>query len=126
MWEDKWIDTWTLCFKFPGLFSISSDKTACLFQTGDWDNNKWIWKLEWRRTLFECEVGEENNLKQLIDDKTLSQGIGDQWVWKAGEKLIYTVSSAYRRLRMEVERDLRPLYEFFWTIKVLPSTMTTV
>jgi len=56
--------------------------------------------------------GWENNLKQLIDDKTLTQGRGDHWVWKADEKLIYTVNSAYKRLRMDVEGDLRSLWVF--------------
>jgi len=81
--------------------------------------------MEWRRTLFEWEVGEENNLKQLIDDKTLTQGIGDHWVWKAAEKLIYTVSSSFKRIRMEVEGDLKSLYDSFWSIKALPSMITT-
>jgi len=81
--------------------------------------------MEWRRKLFEWEVDEVNNLMHLIDDKAIVKGAGDYWLWKPDEKLEYMVSSAYKILKTEVERELRSLYEFFWSIKALPSKMTT-
>jgi len=38
---------------------------------GWWNSNQWSWNLEWRRTLFEWEVGEERQLKQLLENKSL-------------------------------------------------------
>jgi len=46
----------------------------------------------------------------------------DLWVWKEDEKLEYTVISAYRLLRNDIDREYRPLFEQFWTTNVLPST----
>jgi len=77
--------------------------------------------MEWKRELFEWEVDEVNNLMHLINEKALVKGVGDYWLWKPDEKLEYTVSSAYKTLKTEKEWELRSLYEFFWSIKALPS-----
>jgi len=81
--------------------------------------------MEWRRELFEWEVDEVNNLMHLIDDNAIVKGAGDYWLWKLDEKCEYMVSSAYKTLKTKEEGELRSLYEFFCSIKALPSKMTT-
>jgi len=70
----------------------------------------------WRRILFDWEAEEENHLMYLLDDKVPCIGSEDLWVWKAGEDQTYTVSSAYRCLRLKEEGAFRSLYEAFWSI----------
>jgi len=60
----------------------------------------------------------------LLDNKTLLKG-QDQWIWKAAEKLCYTVNSTYNCLRTRDEGANSTLYEALWSIKALPSALTT-
>ncbi|KAL9328852.1 hypothetical protein ACSQ67_003855 [Phaseolus vulgaris] len=48
----------------------------------------------------------------------------DSWVWKEGEKLKYSVKSAYRILRSELRGEERFSYEYFWSIKASLSMQT--
>jgi len=73
--------------------------------------------------LFEWEVGEANQLINLLNDKSLTKDTGNCWV--ADKNLGYMVSSTYKCLRTKEEGDFRSMYEFFWSIKVLTSCMTT-
>jgi len=123
-WEDKWLDNEALRVKFPRLFSIANEKSASLSQVGFWNSDTWCWKVAWRRSLFEWEIGEENQLTSLLDNKTLLKGSRDQWIWKTTEKLSYTVNSAYNCLRTRDEGANSTLYEGLWSIKALPSTLT--
>jgi len=125
-WKDKWLGREALEVKYFRLFSISNDKVANLSQVSSWNNNQWFWKLEWRRSLFEWEEREANQLVNFLNEKSLAKDIGDHWVWKTNENLGYTVNSTYKCLITEVEGDFRSIYKFFWSLKALPSFMTTV
>jgi len=63
---------------------------------GWWNNNQWFWNREWRRTFFEWEVGEERQLKQLFENKSLMKERKESWIWKEDEKHEYSVKFAYR------------------------------
>jgi len=124
-WKDKWLDNEVLRVKFSRLFSIANEKFASLSQVGFWNNDTWCWKVAWRRNLFEWEIGEENQLTLLLDNKTLLKESRDQWICKATKKLSYTVNLAYNCLRIRDEGANSTLYEALWSIKALPSTLTT-
>ena len=72
------------------------------------------------------EVDEESHLLSLLEDKALSIGSMDHWVQKSDEGFGYTVSSAYRCLRMSDVGMYGSFYEVFWSLKALPSSMTIV
>ena len=110
--KDKWLGSEALEVKISWFFSITKDKVANLTQVSYWNNNKWLWKVERRRTLFEWEVREANQLMNLLSDKSLTKDSQGHWVWKADENLVYTVSSTYRCLMTEVEGDFR----FLWVL----------
>jgi len=112
-WEDKWFASKALNVRFPRLYSITKDKNVVVSQVRVWVNNMWSWKVEWRRTLFEWEIGEELHLLSLLEDKSLSLGSKDQWVWKPDEGFGYIVSSTYSRLRMVEVGTFGSLYKVF-------------
>lgn len=80
--------------------------------------------MTWRRDLFAWEEGEENHPLSLFGSKVPSIGCEDRWVWKVDVWLDYMVSSTYNCLRKLDGGDFRSLYEAFWSIKALPSSMT--
>jgi len=61
----------------------------------------------------------------VLYNKTLLKGSKDQWIWKAAEKLSYTINSAYNCLRTRDEGANSTLYVALWSIKALPSALTT-
>jgi len=109
------------------LYSITKDKGVVVSQVENWNNNKWSWKVvEWRRSLFAWEVDEEARLMFLLEDKALSVGVLDKWVWKLDESSNYFVSSAYSRLRLVEEGTYMILYmRFSGTLRLYHFSMTT-
>ena len=47
----------------------------------------------------------------------------DRWEWKEGEKLGYTVKSAYLRLRGDIVGENGTVYKIFWVSKVVPIAL---
>jgi len=116
-WEDKWINSEALNVRFSRLYSITKDKSVVVSQVGVWVNNKWSWKAKWRRALFVWEMDEESRLLSLLEDKVLSIGSMDHWVWKSDEDFCYTVSSAYRCLRMFDDGTYGPFMRCFGALR---------
>jgi len=63
-------------------------------------------------------------MKHLLENKCPMRQSKDSWVWKEGEKLKYSVKSAYRILRSELRGEERFSYEYFWSIKASLSMQT--
>ena len=74
---------------FPRLYSLSSAKEAKVDQFGDWINEVWIWKVDWRRSLFEWEKSLESRFLQELQGAVLISRVKDRWVWKVGEFQTY-------------------------------------
>jgi hypothetical protein len=51
-WKDHWVGNSPLCDAFPRLFNISLQSDLVVKDMGEWVNERWIWKLKWRRNFF--------------------------------------------------------------------------
>jgi len=112
LWKDKWLGDEALKDKFPRLFSICSGKGDKLWQGGEWNSNlQWVWKIGWRRSLFEWEKHQELEMGRLMGSKCINMEKDDRWVWKENETAKYTVKSAYRILKDEEQGEGGPMYE---------------
>ena len=70
---------------------------------------------------FAWEVDEETCLMFLFEDKALSLGVMDKWVWKLDEIFGYSISSApYIRLRLAEEGTYVSIYEAFGVLRHYP------
>ena len=49
---------------FLRLFSLRTSKVSKLAEFRGWSNGVWVWRLAWRRSLFEWEKPLENQLLQ--------------------------------------------------------------
>ena len=77
------MDNVPLMQKFPKLFSVSLDIGRTLPQVDVWRNNRWSWKMGWRRALFVWESSQVEQLLQLLDNKRLlkeGEGTTDKWL----------------------------------------------
>ena len=39
---------------------------------GDERNLEWVWKIDWRRNLFDCEMTQEQELMSLLEGKRVN------------------------------------------------------
>ena len=102
-WKDVWVCNEDLKSKFPRLFSLCGNKEGSLQSCGEWVNDRWEWKLIWRRGLFDREIYQEVQLLQEVHGKTPIMNSIDSRVWKAGKDSGFSVKSAYALLRGPVE-----------------------
>lgn len=60
--DGSWLGDKTLKELFTRLFHLSTRKEGMVKQMGDWVDGKWVWRLVWRRNLFDREKAKENEL----------------------------------------------------------------
>jgi len=74
-----------------------------LRQGREWNNNlEWTWKIGWRKSLFDWEKHQEQELDTLLGRKTFNEEKEDKWVWKESDDSRFTVQYVYRVLNGEV------------------------
>jgi len=54
-WEDNWLGSGALKSRYLRLFSLSVNKEVSLSDSRVYDNNVWVWRLNWRKGLFVWE-----------------------------------------------------------------------
>lgn len=52
-WEHVYIQNSPLITTFPRIFSISTQQSYLICNTGVWDGDEWNWKFHWRRNLYQ-------------------------------------------------------------------------
>ncbi|KAK2422417.1 hypothetical protein QL285_032952 [Trifolium repens] len=91
-WLDAWVGNVPLCVTFPRLFKISLQTNLCVKDMGAWENDTWIWCLEWRRSFFTWEEELFVKLLEIIEPTPISKK-DDVWACIFGGP--FTVSSLY-------------------------------
>ncbi|GAU48540.1 hypothetical protein TSUD_282920 [Trifolium subterraneum] len=98
-WLEKWIGGSTLRDKFSRLYSLSEQKQVLISDVvlDNFDRSR----LEWRRGLFQWEKESLGQLEELVRDGILTL-YSDQWFWKLEGDCLFSVSSAYDRLAVNL------------------------
>jgi len=102
-WEDWWVGERMLKEKFPRLYGVSVLKDKLVSEFGlrnDFGNPQvFIWRIPWRRGLFEWEKELQNKLEVLINNVVWNTDMFDQCC-RVGEIVnVYTVHSGYWALK---------------------------
>jgi len=92
-WEDAWLVT-TLSILFHGLFSIFG-LGLTLAEMGEWEDAVWLWRFRWRRTRFQWESTEEEDLIRIISRLKMSKEFKDNLVWGGDVSDDFLVKSTY-------------------------------
>lgn len=69
-WKDKWAGDDLLLQTFPRLFSLAVNKEAKIGETGEWVDERWCWKWDWRREFFGWEEELFLLLQVVLEDNT--------------------------------------------------------
>lgn len=126
-WHDKWAPSGTIKLIFPRLFSISEQCNAYISQMGEWQDNVWIWRFEWRRRLYDWEFDDFNRLKILVEQIIPRQGKSDGICWHGNDLNSFPTKKIgdcfYNHLDPIIPK---PVSSFIWKLKAPPRAMIVV
>lgn len=79
-WDGMWYGDKPLRDEFPRLYQLSSKNGGKVKDMGRWENESWLWRVEWRRELRDCEKEWERKLMDELHGFSLTAGTPDSWV----------------------------------------------
>jgi len=62
---------------------------------GEWEDAVWLWRFRWRRTRFQWESTEEEDLIRIISRLKMSKEFKDNLVWGGDVSDDFLVKSTY-------------------------------
>ncbi|XP_057808482.1 uncharacterized protein LOC131022959 [Salvia miltiorrhiza] len=98
-WNQIWVGAKTLGDLFPRLFRISDNQGGSIKTMGDWFDGVWEWKIGWNRELRGREHDCYSNLLAILSNVEIFAGKEDGWRWTASTNGVFTVKSAYSKIR---------------------------
>lgn len=114
-WTDNWMDDGDcLRVRFSRLFSLSLDKAGNVADIVGWRDGEIEWNWKWRRGMFQWKADQLNDLQVLVEHAGLKGEGTDRWVWKKDPSEQYTVSSAYKWLRLTDISGSEDFYDELW------------
>ena len=97
-WHDRWYQAGLLKTIFPRLFAVSLQKQSKISQMGEWIDSSWVWRLQWRRPLYEWEVEEVCILNRIIQQFGPKTNTKDGVLWKQVEVVSYPTKDIAAKL----------------------------
>ncbi|KAH1216501.1 Stomatal closure-related actin-binding protein 1 [Glycine max] len=126
-WKDKWKEgELTLQDKYPALYQVSTQQNHSINSMGLLVDNRWEWKFQWRRNLFDHEIGTAAAFMADIEDVHIQPSSRDFLLWSADSGGSYTTKSAYNLLKAEdrhVTEDSAS--KIIWSLKMPPRARAT-
>ena len=89
-WEDHWLGQATLRELFPRLYSVSIMKEWHSAEFGYWTEDRWEWKLQWRRDLFVWDMTMQNEMLTILAEVNMQREVQDRWPWTLDKSGTFT------------------------------------
>ncbi|KAJ9539578.1 hypothetical protein OSB04_026084 [Centaurea solstitialis] len=80
-WMDRWIGNSNLFSAFPRLARLELNLETNIAGKGSWVGDAWVWNWSWRRCPRGREVGELEELENLLSGWYPVRGREDKWEW---------------------------------------------
>ncbi len=77
--------------RFPRLFNLEDQKECFVREKMGYEERSVSWRWRWRRELRGREIGEFEELQQLLAVVTFNTGGADRWMWHHNLKGIFLV-----------------------------------
>ncbi|RZB60409.1 Dual specificity protein kinase YAK1-like [Glycine soja] len=121
-WKDKWREgDLTLQAKYPALYQVSTQQNHSINSMGLLVDNRWEWQFQWRRNLFEHEIGIAAAFMADIEDVHIQPSYRDLLLWSADSGGSYTTKSAYTLLKAEDRQASEDsASKIIWSLKIPP------
>ena len=123
-WKDKWREgDLTLQDKYLSLYQVSTQQNHSINSMGLLVDNRWEWKFQWRRNLFDHEIDMAAAFMADIFDVQIQPSSRDLLLWRADPGGYYSIKSAYNLLKdvdSHVTEDSAS--KIIWSLKIPPRT----
>ena len=124
-WKDKWReDDLTLQEKYPTLYQVSYQQDSSISLMGILVDNKWEWRMQWRRNFFDHEIDMVAAFMDEIDAVQICPTSMDSLIWKVDPSGAYSTKSAYNILKNDGRsvNDDRA-FKIIWNLKIPPRAI---
>ncbi|KAH1229061.1 hypothetical protein GmHk_10G028908 [Glycine max] len=121
-WKDKWRgDDLTLKDKYPVLYQVSQQQDLTISLMSQHVDNRWDWKIQWRRNFFDHEIDMVAAFMDEIDGVQIHLSRLDYLTWRADPSGSYSTKSAYN-LFMDVGSSDNEdnASRIMWNLKIPP------
>ena len=93
---------------------------------GEWHENSWLWRLEWRRLLYEWEHEEVQHLQRIINQSGPKIGIQDGVLWKHTQTVEYPTKLIATKLSESLDSSLpKEIISIVWQ-KFIPPRANVI
>ncbi|RZC29900.1 Exocyst complex component SEC6 isoform B [Glycine soja] len=121
-WLDKWRgDDFTLKDKYPALYQISLHQDSTINLMGQFADNRWEWRIQWRRNFFDHEIDMVAAFMEDIADVQIHPSSMDCLNWRADTTGSYSTKSAYNLLMVDGTSAAEDsVSRSMWNLKIPP------
>ncbi|KAH1188566.1 hypothetical protein GmHk_U059404 [Glycine max] len=121
-WKDKWREgDLTLQDKYPALYQVSTQQNHSINSMGLLVDNRWEWKFQWRRNLFDHQIGTATAFMADIEDVHIQPSSRDLLLWSSDSGGSYTTKSTYNLLKAEDKHASEDnASKIIWSLKIPP------
>lgn len=120
-WHDNWCPGGILKTVFPRLFLISTQKDYRINQMGEWQGDAWVWKLAWRRRLYDWEMIDEDRLKARMAHISPRPQARDEICWQGVQVSTFPIKDIGDKFYACVTPLLpKEISMLIWKMKVPP------
>ena len=121
-WKDKWREgDLSLKDKYPSLYNVSTQQNHLINSMGILVDNRWEWKFQWRRNLFDQEVDMAAAFMADIAEFQIQPASRDLLLWGLDTGGPYSTKAAYSFLKdgdSQVTEDSD--FKSIWNLKIPP------
>lgn len=121
-WKDKWRDdVLSLQDKYPSLYQVSTQQNHSIKSMGLIVDNRWEWKFQWRRNLFDHEIDMAAAFMADIGEVQIQPSSRDLLLWGSNSDGSYSTKSAYNFLKNEDSQTIKDsAFKNIWNLKLPP------
>ncbi|KAH1255283.1 Transposon TX1 uncharacterized protein [Glycine max] len=121
-WKDKWRgDDLNLQDKYPALYQVSHQQDSTISLMDHFDDNRWDWKIHWRRNFFDHEIDMVAAFMDEIDGVQIHLSSMDYLTWRADPSGSYSTKSAYNLLMDDGSSNNEDsASRIMWSLKIPP------
>ncbi|RZB64933.1 DNA ligase 4 isoform F [Glycine soja] len=124
-WKDKWRDDdLTLQDKYPTLYQMSTQQNSPINLMGHFVEDRWDWKINWRRNFFDHQIDMVAAFMAEIDDVHIHRSSMDILTWRDDPSGSYSTKSVYNLLKDAgniVTEDSAS--KIIWNLKIPPRAI---
>ncbi|PNY15058.1 hypothetical protein L195_g011748 [Trifolium pratense] len=84
--------------RYGELYHLSSDKHIKVENAGNWENNKWEWKMKWSRNLTANECTSTSEMLQILSGFAPDSSAVDSLLWLHNPEEGFTVRLCFSEL----------------------------